>query len=199
MSVCRAESLARPPGTDVLQQPERRPTPTRHDRRRPPRPKLRAAASVTPTGPAPRLPPQKPHARPARRMGGRGEPAGPKSDTASVFPLHPRANSQTRLPLTATASPSAVPHVQPQDGSARPPLCKTTAHARLCSWGFVRALAGGGCRAEGVCGRVTGPVLAAGRSSQGPASPPPLADNARDRATLRLKREQDSKYQEVEF
>lgn len=89
----------------------------------------------------------------------------------------------TDTPTPDCYHPSAVPHVQPQDGSARPPLCKTTAHARLCSRGFVHALTGGGCRAEGVCGRVTGPVPAAGRSSRGPASPPPLAANAHDRAT----------------
>ena len=141
-------------GNRCPQQPERRPTPASHDRRRPPRPKLRAAVSVTPTGPAPRLPPQKPHAQPAVWEAA-ASPRG-QSQTLPLSSHSTHVQIQTRLPLTATASPSTVPHVQPQDGSARPPLCKTTAHAQLCSWGFVRALTGGGCRAEGVCGRVTG-------------------------------------------
>lgn len=151
-----AEPRALPDHREQMPAAAREETHTRQSRQAP-SPAAKATSSCVchtdgsrATAPAPET------SRTACRMGGRGEPAGPKSDTASVFPLHPRANSQTRLPLTATASPSAVPHVQPQDGSARPPLCKTTAHAQLCSWGFVRALTGGGCRAEGVCGRVTG-------------------------------------------
>ena len=101
------------------------------------------------TAPAPET------SRTACRMGAAASPRG-QSQTLPLSSHSTHVQIQTRLPLTATASPSTVPHVQPQDGSARPPLCKTTAHARLCSWGFVRALTGGGCRAEGVCGRVTG-------------------------------------------